>query len=575
MIHRLGVELLTNIFELLCSQYGLKTFVKWKNLHMGLKSNAPYTIVIAPTLTLAQTCAALAWRRLALTTPSLWSKLSVDIACNAANIRDVVDLYLKRSSESALTLEVELDYSAVSWHTGWDADANPEWDEPNVPKYSLDEIPEDSWTLLRALLSENHRWCDASFIFHRFLFSALVKNKKDPILNLLNAMGDATLGLLERLKLSWEVRQDEDIQEGHLEEPKSILFFDWLASGSPKLHTVTLTELNLKVFKMPNKILLMYHLRNLRTISCDTFSEDDPVVGGTSLSDIAHVLQNCTGLEVAELDMAVHSSLQPFTHNTLRSLKCKIRDRGVASEFFSAITLPSLKQLTICFTETEGVSESEQDQTQRRFLEELEGLLGRSSSQLQHLALDGPTFRSDQELITVVSSVPTVTHLVLGFPYSTNLWTDALVVRLTRGATAELLPSLLSIDITITWHGAYSKKQAPHLADLDMLYSMLHSRVSPTTSSNQARLGHFGFTGQSKIGYESKPMSSYLSKLETRLSKAQFTQEGLQWFVKKDEVEPYETEEEFDWNQHHALPMFDLSQIEAQDRTSDCSEEDW
>ncbi|KAK7470173.1 hypothetical protein VKT23_001611 [Stygiomarasmius scandens] len=548
--HAFPLELLREIlkFHSSHSEYNLETSVIWKEVD-GLKTEAPHALVTAPSLALSQVCSR--WRKLALETPQLWSNLSLDLACNSFGIRKLVGLFLKRAGR--LTLKVGLEYRAISWDDRLDQERMFQVTLEELQalrKYDYNQLPQSSWELLRSLLSENHRWYDVTFDLHRFLFSAVVKSKKVTILRLLNAKGDDALGTLEKLALSWDEIGDMESREPE-NEPKSSLFFDWLAWGAPKLHTLCLTQLRPSLFTIP--FMLLHQLRSLSVV-CNTFGHKS--LGKTTLSDVIDILERCPLLESAEFDLdadTTNVSLQTITHHALRSLTCKIRKRDVTSSFLQSLTLPSLEAMA--FSDTEFWSNKQlQDAEQHRFLESLHDLLRRLPTSLERLSFSGLIFGSDEELIQTLSLTPTVKHLVLDCPARrSHLWTDQLLSRL----GASLLPCLQSIDITL-FCDERSRAEALMYPDDNALYSMLLSLAS----SSKGRF-RFKFVGN-VLRYihdpdvERQQMSNYVARLKSQLYDGQI--ENLDWVVETDFKNSFEDDEQSpEGNEHFVLPMYEES----------------
>ncbi|THU78252.1 hypothetical protein K435DRAFT_700442, partial [Dendrothele bispora CBS 962.96] len=92
-IRKLPVEILGEIFAT-CSDNGL------------LITGVPKGKISAPTLALSHVC--FLWRKIILSTPSLWARMSVDfVHAEKERARSLVELYLTRSRPAPLTCKLE------------------------------------------------------------------------------------------------------------------------------------------------------------------------------------------------------------------------------------------------------------------------------------------------------------------------------------------------------------------------------------------------------------------------------------------------------------------------------------
>ncbi|KAF5371298.1 hypothetical protein D9758_004141 [Tetrapyrgos nigripes] len=435
----LPFDILEEVFKNHCAEFSLKTSV----IRTGRppRPSQPYGAIVSPTLNAALTC--FAWGRVALATPVLWSKLSIDLACNTPHFRDNVKLFLRRSNKGLpgsrstfLTLKIELDKDAINFdpeHAPTDSDEdNAYYTDPELqplPEYLSGELPEGSRKLSKLLLRENHRWHDVAFYLDWELFDNIIPKQRAPILKLVNTHGDATLSQLQKLELTWDM-DEKSAPQWDLDSGR-VLFFEWLAWGASSLHTLCLSQLRPEVYDMCLGFPSSNHLRSL-------------VVDGwmvTSLMDVLEVFRDCSGIQ--------------------------------------AVNLP-----------IDGVHEDPASLT-------------RSSPHLQNLTISGNLLKSDEELIALLRLVPQINHLALDFQYPSsqkgfgNLWTEHLLRRLTWNKPDTFLPSLTSLDVTVD---CSTREAHPLLLPgLVVVRDMLRSRLnpsSPTDENNVTTLRVFNFTGR-------------------------------------------------------------------------------
>ncbi|THU88163.1 hypothetical protein K435DRAFT_730149, partial [Dendrothele bispora CBS 962.96] len=93
-IRKLPIEILGEIFATSCSDNGLSI------------AAFPEGRISAPTLALSHVC--FLWRKVILSTPSLWARMSVDfVHAEKERARSLVELYLTRSRPAPLTCKLE------------------------------------------------------------------------------------------------------------------------------------------------------------------------------------------------------------------------------------------------------------------------------------------------------------------------------------------------------------------------------------------------------------------------------------------------------------------------------------
>ncbi|KAK7464895.1 hypothetical protein VKT23_006104 [Stygiomarasmius scandens] len=363
-IRKLPLEVLTIIFDNHCKDHSLLIEV------------APARRISTPALDLAQTCNL--WRNLALSRPSLWSHLKVDLEYNEGRILELVDAHLHYSQLSPLNLHIEARKFYGEGHP---------WRSANET-YEVSRLGPNAAWLLQRLLFLSSRWQTVSLRLNRRLFLAPeFALWSDP----------AWLFPLPLLEVFQFMESDPF--------PAPDLFFANLLRHTPVLHTVKLDDLHTSIYPaLP--------LRQIRTFQ---FAE---TVSPTKLPDL---LKDCVHLESLDIMVGMHVETTlpgvlatiPITKSTsLQSLTLDIRHLGYTRVTCSRLVLPSLVTLKLIPTlsdhEYDSDSDSEVDDSPAELLQCLAEMLEHCT--LKSLILDSCMFTSE-ELQELFLSIPSLIHL--------------------------------------------------------------------------------------------------------------------------------------------------------------------
>ncbi|KAK7470197.1 hypothetical protein VKT23_001635 [Stygiomarasmius scandens] len=386
-LRRIPVEVLTQIFEWTCIDGGLAISEK---------------DVIAPALVISQICAG--WRSVVLSSPKLWSSLIVEVTNERRGVKSLIQLYLSRSRNESLTLEI---LAKCRWLSEDDDDYN-NWPE---------RISNHARTIFRILLKESSRWFDISIEMHW----SVMEN--------IPGLGKATFGALRHLNVKWEPFSYHDLSSNEL--------IDVLGTRS-NLHTLSLDKFHSAFFNHNE----LGSVKNL--VLRKNIMESDVV-------ELFHRFPNVEDLQItcAEDDeyytVDETSSLPQLTTRFLKQLKL---DFGcmIGSHLVSVLDLPCL----ICLCLNGNVEQD--DEYAEAWLENLKGMLCRSPD-LENLELTGEPFERDTDILDVLSTTPNVTHLKI--VTAPHLITDRLLTGLMvdppEDSHVNILPRLTHLDINFEY----------------------------------------------------------------------------------------------------------------------------
>ncbi|THV08122.1 hypothetical protein K435DRAFT_847021 [Dendrothele bispora CBS 962.96] len=140
-IRKLPIEILGEIFAASCSGYGL----------LITTIPEPEGKISAHTLTLSHVCSQ--WRNFVISTPSLWSRMSVDfVHAGKERARSLVELYLTLSRPAPLTCRIEASESPSGTYESMDVFSAPDG-------YVSED---DHLSIFELFLPEHDRWRNVS-----------------------------------------------------------------------------------------------------------------------------------------------------------------------------------------------------------------------------------------------------------------------------------------------------------------------------------------------------------------------------------------------------------------------------
>jgi len=381
--------------------------------------------IFAPTMDLSQVCGS--WRETVTSTPKLWADLDINLIHGGPEMAARVALYLEHSGDSPLILNVQA------------LDGNRRGVE-NLERPWV-------WKTLEMLLNNHTRWYKVKV---NLLWEILDHKEVQNWLQNISTHCDA----LQYISVVFGNKFSPQILE------YSPALFQILKEA-PQLRSLHLDEygpfLNLPFFQ-------------LLDITVSAFC---------SWGDIHKCFSMCPSLQKADITVEEilddDSEIKKFCHVGLRSFKCTFSYVWHVNDVLPALMLPAIDELELSVTNP--YSESI-DGTG------LKNMLSQSNCQLETLKLDG-FYTSDQELISILSIIPTLLHFELDSVNSTAAFFQNLTFQ--DGITA-ILPRLTSFSICFR----NSLTDSP-LPDPKAILLMVKSRRPVNDAQERARLTHFDF----------------------------------------------------------------------------------
>ncbi|KAK7463494.1 hypothetical protein VKT23_006841 [Stygiomarasmius scandens] len=440
LAQKLPVELLTTIFSLYSPSLSVT-----------------HSHVFPTTLALSQTCSY--WRQVVLSTPKLWSNLSLNLTYDKNDVAILVDLHLARSEPLPLTLRV--DGSKLNDHGEQEL---------------VNRLSSYGWSVLMTLFNAHTRWSNASFNLH---WDVLDVNLIDSSVKL-NA---SAFPILHTLSVSWQ--NDRELRISNR------LFHIW--HNLPVLQSLQIDS------------YLPYFPFNLNTLS-------KIVVTKCRLcAEVRFLLARCKNLSDATFTMDAYPDdadldVDVFPVNTLHSLTLNFTAMEVGCNLLSSLTLPRLTTLDL----SSQYGDVDQMTLVKRVFRDM---LSRSSCQLTELRLTG-RFGTDLDLIEILSMTPTVISLALNVRSAYGGYvTDKLFEMLSFDSTVAdistrneaILPCLARFHLTMiqsdgstsfapSKDGYTYRAVLPALPDPKAILSMVQSRFSFDFPSGRTRLECFALS---------------------------------------------------------------------------------
>ncbi|KAK7472440.1 hypothetical protein VKT23_000555 [Stygiomarasmius scandens] len=420
-VRRVPVEILTEIFSL-CTYEDNYLRVDLDKIH-------------APALVLSQTCST--WRRVATSLPKLWSRLSLNLACDREGISDLVQLHLHHSARFPL----EIDTFA---HLG-------RFTEDDFWGHYAANLRRNGWSVFRLLLKAYKQWSGVRFDFHRLIYE---DGRFYRYANDLSNWDSGHFANLHSLSFSWA---------GDHPDPTNPLFRMLVMRPSPMLHSLCLREY------YPSTMVLLSSLRPQKiTLMGICYNSDLNHVFDIFGESLEDVVLNAQGFEQDTLLMT--------ENNQLQSLEISIASDAApysASIALSCLTLPSLTTLDLSVCDCE----------QYHLEEPLGKFIKRSSCSLQDLRLAGDLFVSDLSLVEALALMPTVTHFTLDALTGYGLYlTQDFFQRLLPNQSRIIFPRLKTFRLVFKQEETNRRP----LPEPCLILSMINSRRSNFISSLDA-----------------------------------------------------------------------------------------
>ncbi|KAF5361444.1 hypothetical protein D9758_006141 [Tetrapyrgos nigripes] len=400
----------------------------------------------------------------------IWIDLAIPLGRRLDCLRDLVHLYITRSTNAGLNLCIEATHMDRKYNRIAYA-ASAFW----------------SRTIVQLLLLERSRW--------RHFAINLAEDIN--VFDYLQGLTGSYDGL-EKLELGEGVDYRPSETPGQYHYDVTVL--DGLASDSPNLR-----ELHISGSYFEHLESMPFKFQQLTSV----------IVNGSSCYDwgqIVHMLQAFPSLERCSIDFGctfpetdeeLEDSLFPVPHSRLTTLKSLTMTMGslyMASTVMLTLILPSLTDLNLTFDSFwEFPAEFQCLQNPSPSNDRMFGLkmmLQESSCPLQSLKLTCGDLFSTKEISDLLSLLPSLISLSL------DAACDMLSTKFFVGLTASqgafkptLVPHLTSLDISLA--DLYSRTSA--LPDPETILSMIKSRQSGTDV-----LSHFGLTAPARAAVESE-----------------------------------------------------------------------
>ncbi|KAK7439807.1 hypothetical protein VKT23_017383 [Stygiomarasmius scandens] len=372
-VRRLPAEVLMEIFTLCCST--------------GLTIKGFKDKVSAPTLFLSQTCSF--WHRVTLSTPALWSNLSINLCefkpNNGTRLHNLLKLYLNRSIEGpGLSFEVSA-YEEYQ-HT--------------------ERLDTEGWAAFGTLLRARDIWTRASFNLPWILYSDVFERLDGFHL----WKRGAHLPNLKHLSIKWPkeyIDSEFGSEELFFATPPSPPFFEVLMHASA-LQSFYLDELrNHSGFEC----LPLHHAKELSVSEIGQFSD--------LLWLLTRCAKNCVkikfstpALDIEEPEDFSAGSLPEIVFPDLHFLKYSFEHSDFhVPKILSTLTLPSLTTLELGLNR--HVLHQQPPDWRQAMFRDLMNMLDRSGCSLKNLSIVGRLFETDREWIKIFSATPSVENLTI------------------------------------------------------------------------------------------------------------------------------------------------------------------
>ncbi|KAK7461328.1 hypothetical protein VKT23_008507 [Stygiomarasmius scandens] len=450
-IRRLPLDVISHIFDFECEGYGLTVSATQKDK------------ATARTLALSHVCAF--WREIALSRPSLWSRISIPGwrwkcqrlgARNGIEVRKLLKLYLDRSQNLPLTLNIEsTDYA-------------------NVYCGGLD------WSLFSILFRQRSRWFSVSLDLECLRHAKLARYLGEH---------EFSFPTLEYLNLQWKKTAPPTDFSGN----------EWilgLSGKTPRLHKLVLKNSWQEFLR---RLDINYdQITSLRLLSDDL----EPWRSGEGTTGQFQSLEHFATVISSASDDFDPSPMPINKSTTLKSLSFVIESLDLASELLPSLVYPSLTSLDIALHEygersDEGV-----------WVESLSAMI-QNSPNLHSFRFSTGSILTGSQILDIFSSMPSLTNLTLDsdsddinndFFRALTLPSLPLANTTVRNdeskSSPSLLPRLTSLTFSLT--ELYSRQKP--LPDPDIIVDMILSRRPiDMTDPNPLYTGGANFTSTSML----------------------------------------------------------------------------
>ncbi|KAF5366158.1 hypothetical protein D9758_005777 [Tetrapyrgos nigripes] len=311
--------------------------------------------ISASALDLSHVCSV--WRAVAISTPTLWSKLFINLA-DGSHLEDVLSFYLERSTDSSLVLSL------------YAADANGDLHEG---------LPEYGWRTMAMLVKAHSRGSevDISLVWD-ILEDGMVQD-------ILRAVSSPFCERLQTFRVSfpsifsWFTSEDLPI-------PSPALFK--LVENAPRLQSLHLDAFSrdylLPYFQLHDITVFDFHF----------------------LQDMVDCFTLCPNLRKADIavetlfDYDGGEETRHITHPELSSLKCFITWRAYTHTVLSKLTLPALTELDLSVGHATSLNDDEAETATTSVQDQI----SRSGCQLTMLSFNGAFYQTLVNLQRVLSS---------------------------------------------------------------------------------------------------------------------------------------------------------------------------
>ncbi|KAF5355499.1 hypothetical protein D9758_006422 [Tetrapyrgos nigripes] len=408
----LPIEILTEIFQWHCEECSLfiEAFLWNEKTEQYDRCKAS-----TPTLDVAQTCSL--WQNIAISRPTLWSRVDVDLNCGSQSFVDLVTLYLSRSKTASLSLILRA--------------------EGEGTRYSVD-LKESGQSMLKALVMENYRWEWVEFD----MTMAALGQYSTPV----------TSGDCENLEVLL-IPCESDLAYSH-----EVQVFSRVVGYTPMLHTLMFNGV------WETGLITRNSLPFAQLLDIDIEGKE------VNLTQLQDLLDRCVALKhlyvIPEFDhhpiLPIPPSRVGLSHcQNLEELFVDVSDRNespcngiiASAYFFQILRAPALRYLWL-----EGQNDDAEERS--ACFDSVKKFLHVSECQLDRLQLTGDLLDTDM-VLQLFELLPTLTELeiskgrdrlrlfdALTIPHQ-PLGSDSQPVNQTQSRKV-LLPKLTSLAFEIT-----------------------------------------------------------------------------------------------------------------------------
>ncbi|THU92587.1 hypothetical protein K435DRAFT_208538 [Dendrothele bispora CBS 962.96] len=436
-MRRFPSEILGEIFDFCCSKHGLSVY--------GTTLLGDFQ-VNAPTLHLSQTCSR--WRDVAISSPSLWSQMTVNFTYpRVCRAKPLIELYLFRSKSAPLSLRL------ASFGT---PSGGPE-DTEHL--YAI--------SVLSLLLSAAERWEHVDLDTSHYVdFNLFPDSRVIP----------PNCPLLKSLKLTlnanWNFRAEDQ------------LWLESLVENANSLRKLTLSDLDTDI---------QTSFKNNRITSLQLYDNDH----GFLLGFVEDVFRLFPHLQHLDITLGEPRVAELFSNQTselrstiLKSLTVRIAswDLRWISHVLSSLQLPSLVSLELLVKRGLDIDIDS-------LMPSLETMFRQSSPSLHSFKIDSGHSLTSIQLSDILSWMPLLTYLSINV--IPTILHEGVLAQLTyipgfnyptyaseNSTSSVLLPRLKSMEISIN----FETNVEEFLPDMDSIIAMIESRIPHPSSADN---GHY------------------------------------------------------------------------------------